>query len=56
MQQATVIRQLGIEVIADAAAPAQLVERQLVDVGDEVRIQDLVDASAMLVQGLPFRV
>jgi hypothetical protein len=55
VQQTPVVGQLGIEVITGAAPGAQVVDGQVLDVGDILRIEYQVDAATMRIQGVAFR-
>ena len=55
MQEAAVVGQLSVEIVTNTATGAQLVLWDVLDVGDVIRIENLVDATAMLVQGSAFR-
>ena len=55
MEQTTVIGKLRVEVVADAATVAEIIQFNCLEVGDELKVEDLIDAAAMLVQGLAFR-
>jgi hypothetical protein len=52
MEHPPVVRQLDIEIVAQGAARAKLVDRQRVDPGEESGILDLVD-TAPVVSHLP---
>jgi hypothetical protein len=51
VEEASVVRQLGIEFVAHAAALPQRLDRDLGEVAYELGIGDLVDAAAVLFQG-----
>ena len=55
MEEPPVVRKLRVEVVAGATTGAQIVERNALDVRHELWVQYLIDAAAMLVQDVAFR-
>ena len=55
MEETAVVGKLGVEVVADTPAGPQIVEWDLVDTRDKLRVEYLIDAAAMLVQVMAFR-
>ena len=55
MEEPPVIGEFRVEVLADTASSPQFIQRYLFDGGYKFGVEDLVDAPAMLIQGLPFR-
>lgn len=51
VQQPAVVRELGIEVVADTATVSERLDGYLGEVADELRVGDLIDAAAILFQG-----
>ena len=55
MKKTPVVRQLGVEVVADPATGSEVIQLYLLDARNELGIEYLVDSPSMLVQGFPFR-
>ena len=55
MEKTSVVRQFRVEIITYAATGAQIIELNALDIRDELRVEDLIYAAAMLVQDVAFR-
>ncbi len=55
MKETPVVGELGVQVVTGTATGAQFVVCQFLEAGGVFRIEHLVDAAAMLFQGIAFR-
>ena len=55
MQETAGVGELRVEIIAGAATLTQIIEIYCLDIRDELRVEDLINTAAMLIQDMAFR-